>query len=110
MSADRLETPFRVFKWSFILIILGIAGVYFTKDQVDSNGFMPIDNLASIAYLISGLSILICIGSFYISLGMLAKRLGKSWITWVGLTIITSPFGPVVAFIGMCSLVKKEPT
>jgi len=39
--------------------------------------------------------------SFYISLGLLAKRLGRSWIVWVGLTIITKPIGMFVAYFMM---------
>jgi 4-amino-4-deoxy-L-arabinose transferase-like glycosyltransferase len=44
---------------------------------------------------------------FYISLGKLAKRLGRSWIVWVGLCILTKPIGPIVACIRMKMLVDR---
>jgi hypothetical protein len=43
---------------------------------------------------------------FYVFLGMLARRLGKSWILWVGLTIITKPIGTIVAYLMMRDYVK----
>lgn len=44
---------------------------------------------------------------FWISLGTLAQRLGRSWIVWVGLTLLTKPIGPVVACIRMKILVDR---
>ena len=41
---------------------------------------------------------------YFYKLGALAKCLGKSPIVWVGLTMITSPIGTVVAYF----LMKKE--
>jgi len=43
---------------------------------------------------------------FYINLGILAKKMGRSWIVWVGLTFITKPIGPIVSFFWIRSLVK----
>ena len=45
---------------------------------------------------------------FYISLGILAARLGKSWIVWVGLTIIAKPIGTIVAYFRMRLLVNEQ--
>lgn len=45
--------------------------------------------------------------AFWISLGTLARRLGRSVIIWVGLTFITSPIGPVVSYFWMRSLAKN---
>ncbi len=42
--------------------------------------------------------------AFWISLGTLARRLGRSVIIWVGLTFITSPIGPIVSYFFMRSL------
>jgi hypothetical protein len=34
---------------------------------------------------------------YYVVLGILVRRLGKSPITWIGLSILTSPFGLVIS-------------
>jgi hypothetical protein len=43
---------------------------------------------------------------FLVCLGVLASRLGKSWVLWVGMTVIT-PFGPFIAYFLMRKLVRK---
>lgn len=43
---------------------------------------------------------------FLTCLGRLAARLGRSWLLWVGMTMIT-PFGPFIAYFMMRSLVKE---
>ena len=45
---------------------------------------------------------------FYVALGMLARRLGKSPIVWVGLTVITTPIGPLVALPWMLILASRH--
>jgi hypothetical protein len=48
------------------------------------------------------LVILIVAGPVWIiSLGMIAHRLGRRWLVWVGLSIITSPFGPLFIYLVM---------
>lgn len=44
--------------------------------------------------------------AFLVSLGVLAKRLGRNWKLWVGLTVIT-PFGPFIAYFMMRKLLKR---
>lgn len=44
---------------------------------------------------------------FYINLGMLAKNLGKSWITWVGLSFIFKPFGGIISYSLMRTRVRN---
>lgn len=43
---------------------------------------------------------------FLVCLGMLAARLGRNWILWVVLTVITPPFGLFVAYFMMRKAVK----
>ena len=43
---------------------------------------------------------------FLVCLGMLASRLGRSWVLWVGMTVIT-PFGPFIAYFLMRKLVRQ---
>lgn len=40
---------------------------------------------------------------WYVSLGMLAHRLGRSWLVWVGLSFIFSPIAPLIIFPLMLS-------
>jgi hypothetical protein len=55
------------------------------------------------------LCVLIAAGPvFYVTLGMLAARLGYSWITWVGLAFITAPVGPFVAWGMMSQRVRRR--
>ena len=51
-----------------------------------------------LAIVASGLVFLVC-------LGMLAARLGRNWILWVVLTMLT-PFGPFIAYFLMRKIVK----
>jgi len=46
--------------------------------------------------------------TFYVMLGKLALCFGRSIITWVGLTILTSPFGPFIAYFRMRSLIRAQ--
>lgn len=43
---------------------------------------------------------------WYTSLGMLAKRLGRRPLVWVGLSFVTSPIGPLVIFPLMLGHIK----
>jgi len=45
--------------------------------------------------------------AFCVSLGKLATRLGRSWIVWVGLSLLTKPIGPIVACVRMKILVDR---
>jgi len=44
---------------------------------------------------------------FYIYLGILATRLERSWITWVGLTMLTGPFGTIFSWFWIRSTVQS---
>ena len=44
---------------------------------------------------------------FYVYLGVLAARLERSVLVWVGLTFITKPIGPIVAYFRMRRLVQN---
>lgn len=43
---------------------------------------------------------------FLACLGRLAARLGRNWMLWVGMTVIT-PFGPFIAYFMMRKLLKE---
>lgn len=97
-----LNTPMRNLTWSFLLSVLCVVAVV-AQSEISKSYPLP----AWLFLLI--LSVLLIAGIvYYVSLGILAKRLGKSWITWIGLTVITKPFGPVVAYFLMRRLVLGQ--
>jgi hypothetical protein len=58
----------------------------------------------------AALSVLATSGlAYYVVLGMLADHLGRNWIVWVGLTLITKPVGPFIAYLMMRDRVKYAP-
>ena len=83
---DRLYQSFVSSFWLGIvclvaLIVLGVAAPQKEK---------AILTLA-ILWLITG-------PVWYVSLGMIAQRLGRRWLLWVVLPLVTAPFGSLVAF------------
>jgi hypothetical protein len=45
-----------------------------------------------------------------VTLGIVAHRAGKSWIVWIGLTMITSPFGFLVSYaMALKRLTSRSP-
>lgn len=46
---------------------------------------------------------------FYVGLGLLVKRLGKSLLIWIGGALVTTPIGPIVAYMTMLSILKNRP-
>jgi hypothetical protein len=55
-------------------------------------------------FYLLGLLLLVALLSmvtFYVSLARFASRLGRSTILWVGGSWLTTPFGPIVAYLRM---------
>ena len=96
----HLSRPFQVLTWSFVVTVTCFVIVIMLASGEPTKGLSPFESIAILAMVISGLT-------FYVSLGMLAKRLGRSWIVWVGLTFITKPIGPFVAYFRMRHLVQN---
>ena len=46
--------------------------------------------------------------SYLISLGLLAKRTGRSWMLWSGLAFITSPIGILVSYPLMIGVLSEH--
>lgn len=99
-STARLSRPFQVLTWSFVVTITSIVMLVMLAGGEQTKGISPLEGIVILAMVLSGLT-------FYVSLGMLAKRLGRGWIVWVGLTFITKPIGPFVAYFRMRHLVNK---
>jgi hypothetical protein len=72
-----------------------VALLILTVSPKEANGFALVIVAVLMAFGIG----------FYVALGVLANRLDRSWITWIGLTVITNPIGPFVAYFKMRKLV-----
>ena len=86
------------FQLTYGLYALIIVLAFATGDSKDTYG-----SLIGIAGFIS----IPCIWIFYYYLIKLCGIFDKSRITWVGGSVITSPFGAIVAYVNMSNLVKK---
>ena len=80
---------------SFLMFIIPITGLV-------ARIIKP-ENTIFVLLMIAGLII------FYIILGILAVKKNRSAISWVGLSIITSPIGPIVSYFIMLKSDALEP-
>ena len=94
------------FTWSFWLsvgafLVLVVVGLATPQHQ----GLTAIELLLVLLMLAAG-------PVWYVSLGMVAHRLGRRWLVWVGLSFITSPIGPLVIYPLMLSHIRaaRQPT
>ena len=94
-----LVRPFRFLNGSFLVSIAATILVVMTGSE-------PAE-LPSGGYMLSFLVLILSGWTFWISLGVLASRLGRSPIIWVGVPFITSPIGPIVAYFMMRSRVQS---
>lgn len=85
--------------WSFVTGVSGFVALMVFGVVAPSKGLSPLEIVCVLAMVSASIP-------FYICLGTLAKRMGRSWITWVGLTFITKPIGPFVAYFKMRNLVN----
>lgn len=99
--ADDLCVNLRRLSWSFAASLLSFVAVVvfaFNKHLVISLG--PAAFVVWIILIVSGIS-------FYVFLGILAVRMKRSPIVWVGTTFVFTPIGPFVAYYDMWRLVRK---
>ena len=87
--------------WSFIAGVSGFVALMVAGTVSLEEGMSPFIIICVLAMVSASFP-------FYICLGILAKRMGRSWITWVGLTFITKPIGPLVAYFKMRNLVNHR--
>ena len=102
MQNDKLTRPKQVLVWSFVVSLAATAGFFYMTSNTNFEE-APIEPFL-------GLVLVMCAAglAFYISLGVLASRLGRSPIVWVGLAFIFGPFGAIGTFVAMLSHVKDE--
>jgi hypothetical protein len=94
-----ISRPFQVLTRSFIVALANIVILIIVAEGNPTRSISPFEGILILTMIASGLA-------FYVSLGVLAKRMGGSWIVWVGLTFITNPVGPFVAYFRMRQLVN----
>jgi hypothetical protein len=97
----RLRVPMQVMTWSLVAS-WGALLMLFSMAASDG-GHQSSAFFAGLLLLMFGGGI-----AFYVSLGMLAVRLGRSVVLWVGGSMLTSPFGPIFAYVHMQGLVRAQ--
>jgi hypothetical protein len=88
--------------WSLAAILASLAIVIALANLDEPNGMTVLKTAALSVLATSGLA-------YYVVLGMLADHLGRNWIVWVGLTLLTKPVGPFIAYLMMRDRVKCSP-
>ena len=99
--ATDVSISFRRLSWSLAASLLSFVAVVifaFNKPLVAALG--PTAFVAWIVLIFSGIS-------FYVFLGILAVRLKRSPIVWIGISFVFSPIGPFVAYYDMRRLVRE---
>jgi predicted branched-subunit amino acid permease len=100
MNPKQVTRPLYLsFVWSFSVSVACFVGLIILGAVAQHEGVSPVEVLLVVLMIIAG-------PVWYVSLGMLAHRLGRRWLVWVGLSFITSPIGPLVIFPLMLGHVK----
>jgi hypothetical protein len=98
----RASCLFRMLTWSLAGILVSFALVIGLAHLDEPNAIPALQAAALSVLATSGLA-------YYVVLGMLADHLGRNWILWVGLTLVTKPVGPFIAYLMMRDRVKYSP-
>ena len=74
------------------MIVLGVT----TTEHTD---ITPVEAILLLLMVVAG-------WAWYITLGIIAHRLGRRWLVWTGLSFITTPIGPLIVYPLMLSHIK----
>lgn len=99
MNASDLQKLMRRLSVTFITFV-SVAVVVMILSQLNFS-----DSLSAF-FMLAYVVMIVSFWTFIISLGKLASRLKRSWITWVALTWLSTPIGPCVAYFKMRDLVN----
>ena len=91
MKTDSSRT-FTILSTSFVTSIVALFGWLALALIQSKNDVLIV--LVLVALVVAGTV-------YFVSLGILAKRTGGNWVVWVGLSILSFPLGPVVAYFLM---------
>ena len=97
MDTEKLKRLLTFLTISFTVIVSWLATAFILVINKDSSPPLPHETIA----LFVGLAGIVASWVFVITLWRLARTLNRSPIVWVGLTIISSPIGPVVSYFLM---------
>ncbi len=90
----------QVFTWSFVISVGCFVGIIILGSTTpEHQGLAPAEAILLLLMVAAGLA-------WYITLGMIAHRLGRRWLIWTGLSFITAPIGPLVIYPLMLSYMK----
>jgi len=101
-SDDGLAKYLNRLTWSLVAAAGGFTTFIALAPWKDNENYV-VNLLAGVAVLLSFVASI----AFYVLLGTLAARLKRSVITWVGLSVITNPIGPIVAYFNMRGVVGE---
>ena len=89
----------QTFTWSFVISIGCFVGMFVLPTTSEQTDF-------SLAVVILLLLSVVAGWTWNITLGIIAHRLGRRWLVWVGLSIIGSPIAPFIVYTLMLSHIK----
>lgn len=99
-SLDRLMNILTASFFAQIAVLIFLAAIPVPEiGSIPEAMAMPIFLVVVPVLLVSGFA-------FWISLGMLAAKTGRSGVVWVGLSFITAPIGSIIAYSRMLNIVK----
>jgi len=100
---DSVRQYFEKMKF-FFRIGYGLFALFFVLFGVLNGSKQKYDFIFVIMVLIS----ITCSLLYLYYLGKLVDIYNKSRIVWIGGSIVTAPFGPIVAYFNMCNLIGKD--
>jgi hypothetical protein len=90
----------RAFRWSFYISVGSFIALVIEGLVTASHHGITIIEAILVLLMIAAAPV------WYVTLGMVAYRLGRRWPVWTGLSFITSPIGPFVIYPLMRSHMK----
>lgn len=106
MNKTTIRKSMRYLTASFITLVLFLIFSPFLSSLaiIHTQSLFPIVFMIMMLFTIAGVLSIPC---FYVFLARQARYLQRSWVLWVGLTFISMPLGPFVAYFMMRHFVRK---
>ena len=90
----------QTFTGSFLILVGCFAGmIVFGATTPEHTGITPVEAVLLLVMVAAG-------WAWYITLGIIAHRLGRRWLVWTGLSFITTPIGPLIVYPLMLSHIQ----
>jgi len=103
---DKFVTPLlaKVFTGSFLVMVGSLVGLVVLGLSA------PEPTLTTPVAMALLILLIVAACSWYITLGIIASRLNRPSLAWVGLSLVTAPVGPLVAYPLMLRHIKTALT